>query len=167
MARGRIYGTATSVIIYDSRVDALWDTRGPIGLYTNRIARRGQKYAKQEAPQRRGRMRRAIHGETARRGKRHRVARVRSKAYYSYWVHEGTSGSSGGGGLTRLRGQPGRKSAGKWRVGMAPSWKSHTLKSGAVVYKKGWPKFTNKPVAGQDANPFLERAMIRTMRDFT
>lgn len=151
MARGRIYGTATSVIIYDSQVDALWDTRGPIGLYTSRIARRGQKYAKQEAPQRRGRMRRAIHGETARRGKRHRVARVRSKAYYSYWVHEGTNGSSSHGGLTRLRGQPGRKSAGKWRPGMM----------------NPWPGATRGGVAGQNANPFLERAMIRTMRDFT
>lgn len=148
MARPRLYGKATSVIIYDSRVDALWDARGPIGLYANRIARRGQRYAKQEAPVRRGRMRKSIHGDTARRGRRHRIARVRSKAYYSYWVHEGTEANFGG---KYLRGEPGRKSAGFWRPGM----------------KNPWPKYTKRGVMGQDGNPFLERAMFRTMRDFT
>lgn len=137
MAYLRMRGSVQRVEVYDTRVDALWNERGPVGRLTTNIARRGRKAAKAAAPVRTGNMRSNIKGWSARRGKRHRVSNVGTNTYYAQYVIEGTSPQSGD--IIHLRGQPGPKSQGRWRPGM----------------RSPWPRAASGFVEGQEANDFL------------
>lgn len=151
MAR-RWYGRVTRVDVYDSRIDQWYSSRGPVRLHANKIARRGQRYSKDEAPERTGNLKRSIRGEVARRGRRHVVAYVRAYSQHSYFVHEGRDAQFG---RKALHGTPGAKSHGKWRPGME-----------AALTGGKWPKYSQRGVDAQDADPFLERGMARAALDF-
>lgn len=142
MAYLRMRGSVQRVEIYDTRVDAWWNERGPVGRLTTNIARRGRKAAKAAAPVRTGNMRNNIKGWSARRGKRHRVSNVGTNTYYAQYVIEGTSDQYG---ERHLRGSPGpaRNSAGMWGRGRPMGTMSP------------WPRMSKRGVKGQAANDFL------------
>jgi len=124
------------VVVYDSRITAMGAPGGDVYNYTKNKTRRTAAYAQGFAPIRSGRLRGGIRTDV-RTLRNGTVGRVRSTARHSAWVHEGVDG------LIYPHGDY--------------LW---------VPVSRGASKRRQRPfVRGQDANPFLERALTAAMRD--
>lgn len=126
------------VVVYDSRIQAMSAPGGDVFRYAQRKAQRTASFAKAFAPKRTGRLAAGIRSDT-RTVVQGAVGRTRSTAHYSAYVHEGTTGP----------------------IVATNSEKGLWVPRRKYGYKRGW----RDSVAGQRANPFLDRALSASMKE--
>lgn len=133
-----------TVVIYDSKITAMNAPGGMVYRYTDNKTKAGVRFAKAFAPKRSGNLANKIEPDVRQTSRDRVVGRVRSRARYSTWVHEGTVQF---GLIYPKNGKylsiP-RTSAHAWNV-------------------KGHGRILKPFVHGQTANPFLERALRAAM----
>lgn len=126
------------VVVYDSRIQAMSAPGGDVFRYAQHKAQRAAAYGKAFAPKRTGALAAGIRSDT-RTVVQGAVGRARSTARHSAWVHEGTYG---------------------------PIVATHSPEGMWVPRRKfGFRRGWRQEVAGQRANPFLDRALSAAMKE--
>jgi hypothetical protein len=124
-------------VVYDSKITAMNAPGGQVYAYTRHKTEATLRAAKMFAPKRTGRLAGGIRIDVRQTSPDRVVGRVRATARHSMWVHEGTYGP-----ITAHTG--GRMHDGKLSV---------------PVFIGAKRRMRRAAVAGQRANPFLERAL--------
>jgi hypothetical protein len=127
-----------TVVVYDSKITAMNAPGGMVYRYADNKADATVRFAKAFAPKRSGRLAGGISKELRQTSKDRVVARIRSRARYSTWVHEGV---------------PGLIYPKNGRYLSIPRTKAHPWNA------TGHGRILKPFVRGQTANPFLERAL--------
>lgn len=134
-ARGEVF-----FVVYDSKVTAMNAPGGDVYRYVDHRTTSTVRFAKAFAPKRSGRLAGGVRKDVRQTSRDRVVGRARSTARHSKWVHEGTYG---------------------------PIWARGARKDNMMrlpAYRMAPKRTILRPfVRGQDANPFLERALIASM----
>lgn len=132
-------------------ISAMTLPTGTIYKFATQRRRRIETLAKRICPERSGDMARSIEGRYKKDDLFAADWDVSANTHYARFVHEGTSGQSGG---KRLAGEPGIGSHGRWHPGDVIFFERHT-----------WPEYTKKPIRGINSDPFLSDALESVMAD--